>query len=234
MWYNLWSMKSKNSKTEKVNKEDSNKSLLTKYARKSDKADADKEDGEGMKIPKTKVKKKTNIVALKHKAVLDKIGAKKNVGNSKKKESLYQAMIEEGYSPSYARSGGVGSTKSWNKLIEERLSDEKLSYIHQTLVVAKKLDYMLFNPEVPDEAIYELIDSVGCVLKKLIHGVAGTHAYYFAPDNNSKIKALELAYKIRGKMAPEVLEIRKGLEGMTDEELAEVIKKQKNKFTKND
>lgn len=227
-------MKSKKSTKEKVNKEDSNKSLLTKYARKSDKEDADHEDGEGVKPIKKKKSKVTGVIALKHKAVLDRLGAKRNVGKSNKKESLYQAMVDEGYSPHYARSGGVGTTKSWQKLIEERLSDEKLSYIHQTLVVAKKIDYMLFNPEVPDEAIYELIDSVGCVLKKLIHGIAGTHVYYFAPDNNSKIKALELAYKIRGKMAPEVLEIRKGLEGMSDEELAEVIKKQKNKFTKND
>lgn len=224
-------MKTKKTKKNIANTE-SNKEMLTKYARKREKEETETEDGEALSI---KPKKKSKVVALKHKRVLDRIGRPvKNDGKSRKRESMYQAMIAEGYSPEYARQGGLRKTRSWNELLEERLNDEKLSYIHQTLVVAKKLDYMLFSPEVSDENIYELIDSVGCVLKKIIHGVAGTHAYYFAPDNKSKLSALELAYKIRGKMSPEVIKLETGLSAMSDAELAELIRKQKNKFTKND
>jgi hypothetical protein len=207
----------------------SNKSLLTKYARKSDKADADQEDGEPIK--KKKSNKKYGAVALKHNMVLNNI--KKNVGKSGKL-NIKKAMEDTGYSPNYSKSGNILKTKSWQDKMEYFLDDSLLLETHNDLVVAKKLDYMLFNPDIKDEDIYELIESVGCVPKKIIHGIAGTHAYYFAPDNVSRNKALELAYKIRGKMSPEVLEIRKGLSAMTDEELAEIIKKQTRKFTKQD
>ena len=147
---------------------------------------------------------------------------------------MTKAVIDAGYTPNYAKSGRLLKTKSWQDKAEFYLEDSFLLETHNELVAAKKLDYMLFNPDIKDEDIYELIESVGCVPKKIIHGVAGTHAYYFAPDNVSRNKALELAYKIRGKMSPEVLEIRKGLSAMTDEELAEIIKKQTRKFTKQD
>lgn len=221
------------SKPNKVNKENSNKKLLTKYVRKADKEDADKEEGVAVVVPKPKQKKKSSIVALKHKAVLDRIGKIKNDGKNRK-VTMYEAMIEEGYSPEYARQGGLRKSKAWDKLLEERLGDDKLSNVHQTLIVAKKLDYMLFNSEVTDPDIYELIASVGCTLKKIIHGVSGTHVYYFAPDNKTKKDALELAYKIRGKMSPEVVKVESTLSQKSDEELQAIIKKQVSKFTKKD
>jgi hypothetical protein len=199
----------------------------------NEKEESAHEEGAPVPAPK-KIKKKSSIVAIKHKGVLDRVGQKKNIGKSKRKESLYAALIAEGYSESYARSGQIKKTKSWDKLLEERLGDDKLSNIHSQLMVAKKLDYMLFTAEIKDEDVYTLLESVGCTPKKIVHGIQGTHVWFWAADNRSRKDALELAYKIRGKMSAEVVEIQGGLSALGDAELAALIKKQVAKLTKKD
>lgn len=194
-----------------------------------DKKDA--EELEGAPVGKAKTKK-AGVVAIKHKKVLDTL-VKENLGKSRKSE--YQALIDEGYSHSYARSGQIKKTKAWETLTAERFHDDKLSNIHAQLIVAKKIDYMLFTHEIPDQDIYELLESVGCTPKKIVHGVAGTHVWFWAPDNKSRKDAIELAYKVRGKLAPETIKLeRTGLQGMTDQELADLIKAQKKFFLKKD
>jgi hypothetical protein len=123
----------------------------------------------------------------------------------------------------------------WDKLTNERLHDDKLSNIHAQILTAKKLDYMLFTAEISDNDIYELLESVNCVPKKIVHGIQGTHVWFWSSDNKTRKDALELAYKVRGKMAPDKLQVEQtGLYAMSDEELAEVIKKQKARFLKKD
>lgn len=210
-------------------------SKKNKYALREDLESVEKEEGEAV-TPK-KDKKKVGVVALKHASVLNRAtsGVTRKIDGKTRKMSIYQAMIEEGYSPEYARQGGLRKTKSWDKLLVDRLGDDKLSNIHSQLMVAKKLDYMLFTHEIKDDDIYDLIESVGCQLKKLVHGVQGTHVWFFAPDNKTRKDALELSYKVRGKMAAEKLEVEStGLRAMTDAELADVIKKQKARFQKKD
>lgn len=215
-------------KNKTINAEEPKKQ--NKHAVREDKETADETEGEPIK-PKTQKRKPSKLVALRHKRVLDRV---LKVGQGRKTK-LYDAMIAEGYSEEYARSGGIKFKKSWDQLMTERLGDDKLSNIHQQLMTAKKLDYMLFAHDIPDEAIYELLESVGCIPKKIIHGAMGTHAYYFAPDNKTRKDALELAHKIRGKMSPETIKIEQtGLRNMSDADLAEVIRKQVSRFTKKD
>lgn len=218
---------SKKSKKEIAREEPSK---VPKYAIEQEMKEAEHEDGQPIK-PK-KEKKKSSIVALKHKRVLENVMGK---NSGKKRKSLYQAMIDEGYSPEYARNGHLKGTKSWDKLVEERLGDDKLSNIHRQLMVAKKLDYMLFTHEVKDEDVYELLESVGCVAKKIVHGIQGTHVWFWSSDNKTRKDALELAYKIRSKMSPEKFEIEQGgIRAMSDADLAALIKQQKNRFLKRD
>ncbi len=200
-------------------------------AERYEKEEVETEDGSPVQAPK-KEKKKSSVVAIKHKRVLDRVG--KKVGKGGKMTSVYQAMIDEGYSESYARSGGLATKKTWEKLLEERLGDDKLSNIHAQLITAKKLDYMLFTAEIQDGDVYELLESVGCTPKKIVHGLQGTHVWFWAPDNKTRKDALELAHKIRGKMSPEVVEVRGGLAGMSDADLAALIKKQTARLTKKD
>lgn len=217
----------------KIKKETPSKIPLK--AVKFDKKDAEGQESEAVSIPKKK--KKSGIVALKYKRVLDRIGEvrKHKTGKQHKRVTLYQALIDEGYSESYARAGGNLKHKpTWDQLLEQRLGDDKLSNIHAQLLTSKKLDYMLFTSEIEDIEVYALLESVGCTPKKIIHGIAGVHVWFWAPDNKTRKDALELAHKIRGKMSPEVIEFKTDLEKMGDAELAEIIKKQKAKFTKKD
>lgn len=196
--------------------------------------ESEHEEGEAVDLkPK---KKKSSIVAIKHRAVYDRLTVSSSKGKLGKtrKVSMYEAMIAEGYSEEYARAGQLPKSKTWNKLLDERLGDDKLTNVHKQLMVAKKLDYMLFTAEIKDEDIYELLESVLCTPKKIVHGIQGTHVWFWSPDNKTRKDALELAHKIRGKMSPEVIEVKGGLQAMSDEELAIIIKKQTSKLRKND
>jgi hypothetical protein len=185
----------------------------------------------GAPIALKKTRKPSKLVQIKHKKVLDRVGVK---AGKNRKVSLYQAMIDEGYSEEYARSGGIKYKKSWDKLLEERLGDDKLTNIHKQLITAKKLDYMLFTSEIDDADVYELLESVGCTPKKIVHGIQGTHVWFWAPDNRTRKDAMELAFKIRGKMSAEVVEIQGGLSALGDSELAALINKQVKRLTKKD
>lgn len=187
------------------------------------------QQGEGKE---KKPKKQMGIVALKHKMVLDNLMKKAGKG---KRLSLRQAAKDAGYSESYANSAKMTKKKSWNELMEQYLPDSLVAETHNDLLKAKKLEYMLFNHDVTDEIIYEIMAEIGCTATKIIHGVQGIHCYFFAPDNTNRKGAAELAYKVKGKMAPEKFEIEQtGIRAMSDEELAETIKKQKARFMKKD
>jgi hypothetical protein len=205
-------------------------SNVGKVTKSFDKKDAEEMEGEPLK-PK-KEKKPLGIVALKHKVVLDKLT--KNVGKCRK-NTIQKAMTDSGFSESYAKSGHIKKGKTWNQLMEIHLSDDKLAKTHEELLNFKKLDYMLFNHDIKDKDIYELMESVNCIPKKIIHGVAGVHVWFWLPDGRIRKDATELAYKVKGKMAPEKFEIEQtGLQAMTDAELANHIKTIKSRFNKTD
>jgi len=179
-----------------------------------------------------KEKRKLGVVALKHKAVLDNMVKKVRKG---RKATKTQAMIDAGYSKSYAESGHIKTKKSWNQLMEEYLPDSLLAKTHNELLDFKKLDYMLFNADVKDDDIYELMEKVNCIPKKIIHGIQGTHVYFWQPDGRIRKDATDMAYKVKGKMAPEKFEVeRTGLQTLSDEELMALINRQKARFNKTD
>jgi hypothetical protein len=224
MWYyNIHMSKAKSPKVQEPAK-------VGKVTESFDKRDAEEQDGEPLK-PK-KEKKTLGIVAIKQKVVLDKLT--KNIGKNRK-NTMEKAMVDAGYKPSYAKSGHIKSGKTWNQLMEIHLSDDKLAQTHEELLNFKKLDYMLFNHDIKDKDIYELMESVNCIPKKIIHGIAGVHVWFWLPDGRIRKDATELAYKVRGKMAPEKFEVEQtGIRAMTDAELANHIRTLKSKFTKTD
>ena len=118
-------------------------------AAKYEREEVEREDGQ--LVAPNKPKKKVSVVAIKHKAVLDNL-TRKNKGKTGKK-SMTQAMIDAGYSKNYADSGDIKKTKSWDRLMDEYLPDSLIAETHHGLMVAKKLDYMLFVAEIKDEDI---------------------------------------------------------------------------------
>lgn len=185
------------------------------------------------KKAKSKEKKETPVrptVVLKHAKVLKKTS--ENLGKGKK-PSIEQAAKDEGYSESYARSGQITKTKSWKQMLDHYLPEDKLLKIHDQQLNSWKLQSMLFQKQVEDEDIFELMEMVNCVVKKIVEIPTGKLVFYISPDNQSRNKALEMGLKLHKKLTDKVeIKDTTPYTGLTDTELAARIKQGKAFFTK--
>lgn len=182
---------------------------------------------------KDKQKKKgLGPVAIRHRKVLENLTKKVGKG----KVTMSKAMIEEGYSKSYAESGRIKEKKSWKELTEEYLSDDILARKHGSLLDFKKIEYMMFACDVPEEAIYEIVQEAGGIVKKIVHSVGAIHCYFFKDDGRVQTDATKLAYQVRGKMSPEKIEldVKDKYRNMSNQELADKIKALRARFNKTD
>lgn len=126
----------------------------------------------------------------------------KTLKNLDKGMPMGEAMRKAGYKDTYARSPHeLVGRKSWKELMELCFPDEDLVKIHKGLLNSKRLDHMVFSPPATDDEIKILIDEAGCVLRKIVYGEAIKHVYFWAPDNLSRDRALDKAYKLKGKYA---------------------------------
>lgn len=146
--------------------------------------------------------------------------------------SIGAAMREAGYSEiSSLTPKKLTNSKTWKQLMEEHLPDDSLAKVHRSLLNAHRLDHMTFplgpaeeeesdileeeeNEEgiegagadrttMTDGEIGELLASVNCTVRKVVHGRAARHVYFWSPDNKAKDSALDLAYKLKGMYAAE-------------------------------
>jgi len=191
------------------------------------------------KVKEVKAKKEFAIkptVELRHKKVLQNMSA--NVSSSKtkgkgKKKSLKQAAIEEGYSESYASTGRITKTKTWNTLIKEIIPEDKLLKALDQQLNSYKLNSMLFAKQIQIETIYELFEVMNALVKKIVELPTGLLVFYYMPDNQSRNKAIELGLKVHKKLTDKIeFKDESPLMKLTDEELRERIKKAKNLFLK--
>lgn len=146
---------------------------------------------------------------------------------------ISRAMLEVGYSPASSKNVIVTRAKDWPALLEKGLNDNMLIKEHKSLLKSTRLDHMTFptGPKeekdrqaiidsdiakaqkdgveyVPkdymtDGDIKEMLDSVGCTLRRIVHGEQSRHAYFWAPDNRAKKDALEMAYRLKNRFAPD-------------------------------
>lgn len=182
-----------------------------------------------MKKPR---KRKNSVVMLKHKMVIDNMQKMVRKGM---KPNKTKAMIEAGYSESYAKSSAIKKKKTWNELMEEYLPDDLLVEKHQLLLMSKEMDYFVF----PKNMSYEEIDSrmaeAGIKLVVVRPSDKGQMAFYSRPNTRAIQGGIDLAYKIKAKNSPEKFEVEQtGLRALSDSELAEVIRKAKARFNKTD
>lgn len=95
--------------------------------------------------------------------------------------------------------------------IAERIPDELLVEKHLELLNASQVQHASFplNPEDEDNKELEaMFTRSNCKVYKIINTTASREVYFFARDNASISKALDLAYKIKGTYAPEQKEVR--------------------------
>lgn len=110
-------------------------------------------------------------------------------------------MRAAGYSAATAQNPDkLTKSKGWKELLDQYLPEKKLLQSHKKLLAAKYLDHMVFPLGMPDDEISELIKSVGGTVRRFKHGDTATHVWFWA-DNTKAIKdAVEMAYRIRGKL----------------------------------
>lgn len=98
----------------------------------------------------------------------------KNIGNSRTEE---EALVKAGFTKSYARSGQIKKTKGWQEIMEKNLPDKLLMEKHRELLEVPKKIRHFKKGELEDE--YEELDSAAIS------------------------KGLDMAYKLKGRYAPE-------------------------------
>ena len=50
-----------------------------------------------------------------------------------------------------------------------------------------------------DEEIKEMLESVNCKVRRIVHGTQARHVYFWSPDNKSRKDALDLGYKLKNR-----------------------------------
>jgi len=124
------------------------------------------------------------MILPRHKVVLKKISADVRQGMT-----MEQAMLEAGYSPSYARaSTRLKETDAWNRLLEKYLPDEKLAKKVDGLINHKEWRatdaglthaFKLKSKYAPEEHKHEIterrtLDEIDEEISKTISEIAGT------------------------------------------------------------
>lgn len=128
---------------------------------------------------------------------------------------------ELGYSEAYLKSGKLQKTKSWQTLINERLSDERLSRVHSELLEAGGIAHYLFPKSKDDKEIREVIAEFGFKTMKIVSDGQGKRAYYSVPDNRARVKALDMAYELKKKYGD--FTVKHKFDGLTKEEAIDAI-----------
>ena len=119
-------------------------------------------------------------------------------------KSPSKAMREVGYSKGTAKNPkNLTKSKAWRELMRKYLPDKDLAESHKQLLNATKIEHMVFPTSVKDKVIKELLESVNCKVRKIQHGDMANHCWFWARDNKALKDGLDLAYKLKGKYAPE-------------------------------
>lgn len=172
------------------------------------------------------------VVALKHKMVIKSLNKKLGKGE---KATMTKAMMENGYSQSYAESGQITKKKTWKQLMEHFLPDSLIAEKHHELLEAKDLSYFVFPRMMKDDEIESRMLEAGIKLVVVRASDKGKMAFYSKADMKARKDGIDLAYKIKGKMAPEKFEMENTtLQGLSNDELETLMAKKKAFFNKTD
>jgi hypothetical protein len=130
-------------------------------------------------------------------------------------------MREAGYSESTSETPSrLTDSKAWQEAMEKFLPDDDLLKAHKELLAATHIEHMVFPVAVTDEEITELLESVNCKPRKFQHGETANHVWFWAKDNMALKNGLDLAYKLKGKYAPEKKDLTFG-DSIFDEDTTE-------------
>jgi len=145
-------------------------------------------------------------------------------------KSVSRAMVESGYSPKTAKNPQhLTRSRGWQELIGASLVDEKIVKEHSKLLKATKIRSYSFPLCEDDKTIKEIIEGFnGNRLLGVSHGPRTKTAYYSTPDNMARFKALETAYKLKGRLNPQPMQPeRNEIDQMSHADLDDQMKRYK-------
>lgn len=121
--------------------------------------------------------------------------------------SKSEAMRRAGYAENTIKNPkDLTESPAWKELLEQHLSDKKLVNKHKELLEATKLESATFPNFVPKDMIREILLEAGCKPRNYeMNPKTGiTHVWYWAPDRKAQASALDLAYKLKGRLTQKV------------------------------
>lgn len=115
--------------------------------------------------------------------------------------NMGKLMKESGYSVAYAANPHqIMNTNNFQILLEKHLPDDTIAKVHGDALKAEKLDHYVFPAGEKDSVIKDVVESVaGCKLVKIRKKLQWKRAYFTAPDTGNRIKAIQEAYKVKGR-----------------------------------
>lgn len=144
-----------------------------------------------------------------------------NVGKGKP-ISLSKAMLESGYSKSYSHNPHVlKKTRSWDVILKEVFNEEFLAEQHMELFLAKEVQKFTFPTKMKDEEIISSVGSAGFKVIVVRPSPIGKMAFYSIPNARAKKDALDFAYKLKNKYAPETMNLK--FKGFSKDQLIDSI-----------
>ena len=118
-----------------------------------------------------------------------------------------KAMLDAGYAPTSAKNPQqLTKSKSWQKLMQEYLPDEKLIEKHKKLLEVRVFDRFVFPGYLEAENASESFSRIpNCDVIRVGWSGETTIVYFSVPDYRTQLEALKLAYKLKGKLNSNVL-----------------------------
>lgn len=121
--------------------------------------------------------------------------------------SVSEAMRRAGYSDATAKNPqNLTKSMDWQEAMDSFLPDTDLLAKHSELLQAKKLEKAEFPGWLPQENIRDILHEAGCQPRNYeTNPFTGTIVvWYWAPDARAQAAALDLAYKLKGKMKTKI------------------------------
>ena len=118
-----------------------------------------------------------------------------------------EAMRRAGYSENTIKNPkNLTASKTWQELMDEYLPDDKLAQKHTELLDATKIERADFPAGLPHAVIREMLIEAGCKPRNFeTNPKTGViYVWYWAPDRKAQASALDLAYKLKGKLTQKV------------------------------
>jgi len=113
--------------------------------------------------------------------------------------NMGKAMIKAGYSKAMAKNPyKLTRSRGWVEATQGMLSDEKIAKIHAEMLDSVKVRKFTFPLTTSDEDICLLVEDEQIRVIYIKYLKNSKQCFFTTPDALTRVKALELAYKVKG------------------------------------